>query len=252
MAKLSVVIITGNEEKLIADAVNSASFADEVLVLDCGSTDKTCDIARGLGAGVTHQDWLGFGSQKNRAVELARNDWVFVLDADERITPDLQAEVLSALQNPSSAGFLVPRLNRFFGKDIRRCGLYPDYSLRLFNRQHGKFNDLPIHESVQLNGTVSKLKNHITHLAYETIEEFITKQNRYSSLHYKRSNVLKAVFSPGWTFFRIYFLKRGVLDGWHGFVIARLYAQYTFWKYVKVKPGQIKPIEDAKTENRHD
>ncbi len=137
MNKLSVVIITENEEKYIADAINSASFADVVVVLDCGSTDKTCDIARDLGARVAHQDWLGFGLQKNKAVGLARNDWVFVLGADERITPDLQSEILATLQNPSHAGYMVARLNRYFGKDIRGCGLYPDYSLRLFNRQHG-------------------------------------------------------------------------------------------------------------------
>ena len=250
MNKLSVVIITENEEKYIADAINSAGFTDEVVVLDCGSTDKTCDIARALGARVAHQDWLGFGLQKNKAVGLARNDWVFVLHADERITPDLQSEILATLQNPSYAGFMVARLSRYFGKDIRGCGLYPDYSMRLFNRQHGKFSDHPVHESVQLNGAASKLKHYMIHLAYETIEEFITKQNRYSSEHFKHSNALKAVVSPGWAFFKLYFLKRGFLDGWHGFVIARLYAQYTFWKYVKVKPGQTRSGQDAEGKNR--
>ena len=251
MTKLSVVMITRNEESFVADAVNSASFADEVLVLDCGSTDKTCDIARGLGARVRHQDWLGFGAQKNKAVELANNDWVFVLDADERITPELQTEILATLQNPPSAGFLVPRLNRFFGKDIKSCGLYPDYNLRMFNRQKGRFNELPVHESVQLNGEVSKLKHHMVHLAYDTVDEFINKHNHYSSLHYRQNNVVKAVVSPCWTFFRLYFLKLGFLDGWHGFVIAKLYGQYTFWKYIKDKHKQTQLISEPGKIRRH-
>jgi len=130
---LSVVIISKNEEKFIEDAVQSALFADEVLVLDSGSTDDTCVMAKNLGARVEHQDWLGFGPQKNKAVALAKHDWVFVLDSDERITSDLQTEILQTLKAPTAAGYYVARLNNFFGKYIRHCGLYPDYSIRLFN-----------------------------------------------------------------------------------------------------------------------
>ena len=140
MNKLSVVIITKNEEKFITDAIKSAIFADEVLVLDSGSIDNTCTISQELGAKVLHQDWLGFGMQKNKAVELASNDWVFVLDADERITSKLQAEILNTLKNPVADGYHVARLNNFFGKDIKHCGLYPDYSTRLFNKNKGKFS----------------------------------------------------------------------------------------------------------------
>ena len=233
MQKISVVIITKNEERHIENAVQSVLFADEVLVLDSGSTDATCSLAGGLGARVEHQEWLGFGRQKNKAVELASNDWVFVLDADEQITEQLKDEIIETLKNPISDGFQIARLNNFFGKDIKTCGLYPDYTIRLFNRKKGAFNELPVHESVQIQGKVSKLKNHMTHMAYETIEEFIAKQNKYSSLNPKKRNLFKALFSPWWTFFKLYFIKRGFLDGKHGFIIAVLYSQYTFWKYIK-------------------
>ncbi len=233
MHKLSIVIITKNEEKFITDAIKSSLFADEILILDSGSTDNTCVIAKDLGAKVGTQDWLGFGAQKNKAVELAKNDWVFVLDSDERITPELQDEIIFTLKNPQFDGYRIARLNNFFGKNIKTCGLYPDYSIRLFNRQRGKFNDVTVHESVQINGTIGKLKNHMIHLAYETVDEFIIKQRRYASLSHKKRNKFKALINPFWTFFKIYFIKFGFLDGWHGFTIARLYAKYTFWKYIK-------------------
>lgn len=231
--KLSVVIITKNEENFITDAIKSASFADEVIILDSGSIDKTCEIAKELGAKVYQNEWLGFGPQKNRAVELAKNDWVFVLDSDERITEELKNEILTTLKEPVLNGYFIARLNNFFGKNIKNCGLYPDYSIRLFNKNYGKFNDVHVHESVQLKSKAGYLKNHMIHLAYDSIEEFIQKQNRYSSLNHKKKSLLKAIINPYWTFFKLYILKKGFLDGWHGFVISKLYAQYTFWKYIK-------------------
>ena len=230
---LSVVIIAKNEEKFIGDAIRSAEFADEILILDSDSTDDSCKIAKQLGARVENQDWLGFGPQKNRAVDLAVNDWVFVLDSDERISSKLQSEIIATLNNPLFDGYLVARLNNFFGKDIRTCGLYPDYSVRLFNRTKGKFDNVPVHESVQIDGKVNKLNNHMTHLAYDNVDEFIEKQRYYSELSNKKKNIVKAVASPCWTFFKLYFLKLGFLDGWHGYIIAKIYAKYTFWKYSK-------------------
>ena len=229
---LSVVIISKNEEKFIGDAISSAEFADEILILDSDSTDDTCKIAKQLGARVENQVWLGFGPQKNRAVDLAANDWVFVLDSDERISSKLQLEIIATLNNPSCDGYSVARLNNFFGKDIRTCGLYPDYSVRLFNRTKGKFDNVPVHESVQIAGKVKKLNNHMIHLAYDNVDEFIAKQKLYSELSQKK-NIFKALMSPCWTFIKLYFFKRGFMDGWHGFVIAKIYAQYTFWKYIK-------------------
>ena len=231
--KLSIVIITKNEEKFISDAVNSSIFADEVLVLDSESTDKTCNIAKEIGARVEQQAWLGFGAQKNKAVELADNDWVFVLDADERITPELRDEIIFTLKNPQFDGYRIARLNNFFGKNIRHCGLYPDYSIRLFNRQKGKFNDVPVHESVQIQGNTDKLKNHMLHLAFDTVEEFSNKQKKYAELSQKDKNLIKAFISPIWTFLKIYIIRLGFVEGWRGFIIAKVYAQYTFWKYFK-------------------
>jgi len=230
---LSVVIIVYNEEKHIAEAVRSAQFADEILVLDSGSTDRTYEIAAALGARVELQTWLGFGKQKQRAVELATHDWIFVLDADERITEALQKEIERVLDTPGYSAYFVPRLNYFWGKPIRHGGLYPDSTIRLFDRRKAHFNELPVHESVQTEEKTGTLVSHMEHLAYESIDAFIAKQNRYSTLHHKKRSRLKAVFNPSWTFFKLYVIKRGFLDGWDGFVIARLYAQYTFWKYVK-------------------
>lgn len=229
--KLSVVIITKNEERFIADAVNSAVFADEILILDSGSTDKTCNIANELGARVEYQNWLGFGAQKNKAVNLAKNDWVFVLDADERITPELQSEIICILENPWFDGYQIARLNNFFGKNIKTCGLYPDYSIRLFNKNKGRFSNATVHESVQIEGGISNLKNHMVHLAYDTVNEFRSKQKKYAELSHKKKNKFKALVSPLWTFFKLYFIRLGFLEGWRGFVIAKVYAQYTFWKY---------------------
>ena len=230
---LSVVIIAKNEENYIEEAIKSVYFAEEILVLDSYSIDKTCEISKTLGARVEQHKWLGFGKQKNLAVSLASNDWVFVLDADERITLNLKNEILSILEKPSCNGYLVPRLNWFFGKAIKTCGLFPDYSLRLFNKNYGKFTEVPVHESVKINGKISKLKNYMVHLAYKDVDEFMIKQKRYAELSIKKKNLLKALINPCWTFFKIYFIKFGFIDGWHGFIIAKVYAKYTFWKYYK-------------------
>jgi len=232
MNKLSVVIITKNEEKFIEDAIKSANFADEVLILDSGSSDNTINLAKNLNARVEYQEWLGFGKQKQKAVELAKNEWVFVLDSDERITKELKDEILNELKAPKFDAYFTARLNNFWGKNIKHLGLYPDYSIRLFNKNKARFNDRDVHESVECECKKGYLKNHMIHLAYESIEEFITKQNRYSSIGAK-NNKLKAIFSPFWTFFKLYFIKLGFLDGWDGFVIAKLYSEYTFWKYIK-------------------
>jgi len=233
MNKLSVVIITKNEEKFIKEAINSSMFADEVLILDSGSTDKTCDIAKKMGARVKYQEWLGFGNQKNKAIELADNDWVFVLDSDERITKKLRNEITSILSKPRYDGYYVARLNNFFGKNIKTCGLYPDYSIRLFNRNKGKFNDVSVHESVKINGKVSKLNHHMIHMAYDSVEEFVSKQKKYALLSQKKKNFIRAFLSPIWIFVKIYIIKFGIVDGWRGFVIAKVYSQYTYWKYRK-------------------
>jgi glycosyltransferase involved in cell wall biosynthesis len=229
---LSIVIITLNEAGKIGDAIRSARFADEVLIVDSGSVDGTVEVAAGLGARIVHQEWLGFGRQKQIAVALARNDWVFVLDSDERITPELQSEIRQVLAHPEASGYRVARLNHFFGKPLRRGGLYPDYSVRLFDRRLAKFTDAAVHERVVVNGASGTLRHPMIHLAYESVDQFIAKANRYSSLGGRR-NLLKAVVNPIWTFFRMYILRLGFMDGKEGLTIAALYSRYTFWKYIK-------------------
>jgi len=231
MLKLSIVILTFNSQKYLSRVLNSCTFADEVLIVDSGSTDDTLQIANTFkNTKIIHQKWLGFGKQKQAGVEACSNEWVFVLDSDEIITDELKKEILDT--DFTCKAYFIPRLNYFFGKPIKYCGLYPDATLRLFDRNFASFTEDEVHEKVETKEKTAIFKNHMLHYAYENIEEFINKQNRYSTLN-KKNRFLKALFSPYWTFFKIYFLRLGFLEGWHGFVIAKLYAQYTFWKYVK-------------------
>lgn len=230
---LSIVILTFNSQKYLSKVLNSCTFADEVLVIDSGSTDNTIEIAKTFNnVTIINQKWLGFGKQKQAGVDACKHNWVFVLDSDEIITTELKNEIIFTLKNPTCKAYFIPRLNYFFGKAIKHCGLYPDYTIRLFERKFAIFSEDEVHEKVKTKEKTATLKNHMLHFAYENIEEFITKQNRYSSLNSKNS-IFKALFSPYWTFLKIYFLRLGFLEGWHGFVIAKLYAQYTFWKYIK-------------------
>ncbi len=231
--RLSIVLITYNSQKYLDRVLSSCLFADEIVIVDSNSSDQTIQIAQKYKAKIYQEDWMGFGRQKQRAVDLAKNRWVFVLDSDEVISDKLQKELLNLLEKPKYSAYFVPRLNCFFGKPVKRCGLYPDYTIRLFDKKEAKFSDDEVHEKVVIEkNKTSYLKNYMIHFAYENVEEFITKQNRYSTLNSK-PNRLKALINPPWTFFRLYILKLGFLEGWRGFVIAKLYAQYTFWKYIK-------------------
>ena len=233
---LSVVILTFNSQKYLQEVLESTNFADEVIVVDSGSSDSTKQICQNFSnVKFYEQVWLGFGAQKQKGVDLAKNKWVFVLDSDEVITNELQDEIIGTLKEPKFMAYNVARLNFFFGKAIKNMGLYPDYTVRLFNKNFAKFDGRAVHEKVILNDGSQKLgvlKNHFLHYAYESIDQFITKQNRYSSMGAKR-NLFKALTSPAWTFFKLYVLKGGFKEGFTGYVIARLYAQYTFWKYIK-------------------
>ncbi len=233
--KISVVILTFNSQRYLEDVIKSALFADEVLILDSNSTDNTVNIAKRLGVRVESSKWSGFGMMKQKAVGLAKNDWVFVLDSDEEITHSLQSEIEHLSEESSISAYFVPRVNIFFGREMRHGGLYPDETIRLFDRRRAVFSDDSVHERVIVSqGEIGRLKSNMIHHAYDTIESFINKQNRYSTLGAK-PNRLKAVINPWWTFIRMYILKRGFLDGWQGYITARLYAQYTFWKYIKEK-----------------
>ena len=232
-SKLSIVILTKNSEKYLIEVLNSVKFANEVIIYDNDSSDKTLEIAKNFKNVKIFIDnnWEGFGIQKQKAVEKAKNNWVFVLDSDEIITEKLKQEILATIQNPKHDAYFVPRLNNFFGKWMKHTGLFPDYSIRLFDKTKAKFNKREVHESIEAKN-IGYLKNYFLHYAYESVEEFISKQNRYSSIGAK-PNKIKAIISPYWTFFKLYFLKLGFLDGWEGFIVSKLYAEYTFWKYIK-------------------
>ncbi|KIM09187.1 MAG: hypothetical protein KU28_00655 [Sulfurovum sp. PC08-66] len=232
MHKLSAVLISYNEEKHIAKALASLSFADEIVVVDNGSTDGTVEIAQSMGAKVIHHEWMGYGKQRQIAVSHASYDWIVTIDCDEQISPQLATSMQKELENPRYFVYRIANLNKFFGKYIRRAGMYPDYHMRFFHKGHATYNDKAVHEALVTQEVVGTLEGDILHDAYESIEQFIAKQNRYSTLN-KRHNMVKAILNPYWTFFKIYFLRLGFLEGWRGFVIAKIYAQYTFWKYIK-------------------
>jgi glycosyltransferase involved in cell wall biosynthesis len=239
---LSVIIITKNEASRIGDCLASVQFADEIIVLDGCSTDATADIARACGAQV-HQvaDWPGFGPQKNRVLALATQPWVLSIDADERVTPALQAEIKQTLAQPTYDGYQIARLSEFCGKKIRHSGWWPDYVVRLFRRELGAFDNVPVHEQVLVQGRVGKLKSWFLHFPFDDLDALITKINRYSSdaakmmaLKGRRVGVFGLIKHSVWTFIRIYLLRRGFLDGRHGFVLAVTAASGSFLRYSKL------------------
>jgi len=239
---ISVVILTYNSELYLEEVLKSVEFAEEVIIYDNGSKDQTLSIARQFPNVSIYFDpnWEGFGKQKQKGVEKARNDWVLVLDSDEVVTSQLRQELEQLFPTPPKDGYYLPRLNNFFGKWVRYGGFYPDWVLRLFNRRKCRFTFRPVHERVECpTGKIGRLKGEIHHYAYRTIGEFIAKQNRYSEIGAKFRPV-KAIFAPIWTFLKIYLIRLGFLEGWTGFLLALLYSQYTFWKYVKGKEEERK------------
>lgn len=243
MTSLSVVLITKNEAANIRDCLLSVSWADEIIVVDSGSTDDTVRICKEAGAQVyVHPDWPGFGPQKNRALGYASKDWVFSIDADERVTSELHAELVQAMNEGRAEGFYLPRLSQFCGKFIRHSGWYPDYVLRLFKRGAGKFTGSLVHESVLLTGATARLKNPLLHYSYLTADDVERKVKHYSAAAAqqmfqsgKRSNWLDAALRAAWAFVRTYILRLGVLDGIAGLSIARMNARTTYLKYRKLE-----------------
>lgn len=248
--RLSAIVITRNEEAHIGECLDSVAFADEIIVLDSGSTDQTCAIARARGARVeVSSDWPGFGPQKNRALDLASGDWVLSIDADERVPPELAQAIRTALLAPEAEAYRIARLSNFCGRWIRHSGWWPDYVVRLFRRESGRFTDAPVHERVEVQGRVGTLSGHFLHYPYASLEIFIDKINRYSTeaaraafARGRRTSVLGPFGHGSWTFIRHYVLRRGFLDGWQGLVLAGMAATGSFYRYVKLywlgrKPG---------------
>jgi glycosyltransferase involved in cell wall biosynthesis len=237
---LSVIIITKNEEANLQACLESVSFADQWIVVDSASTDNTQAIARAFGAEVTETTaWPGFGPQKNLALSLASGDWVLSLDADERVTPALAAEIRQAIENTGIDAYEIPRLTQFCGQWIRHCGWTPDPVLRLFRRGQGEFSDDLVHERVLLrSGALSRLKTQLLHYSYPTPAHYWRKLEHYSvawaeqsHARGKASSMPRAVTSGLMAFFKSYIFRLGILDGSMGFAVCAMQAQAAFGKY---------------------
>jgi len=241
-SQLSIIIVARNEAANIAECVRSARFAGEVIVLDCGSTDGTPELARAEGATVTvTPDWPGYGPQINRGIDMAQGEWIFSLDADERISPALAAEIRRATGRDDVAGFRVPRTSMYCGRFIRHGGWTPDYTARLVRRGKGRFTEHYLHAHLEIQGPVAKLQEPIVHFSYRTLEDVLEKLNRYSSANARdmstagrRGSLGRAIAHGLWAFFRTYVLRLGFLDGRWGFMLAVSNAEGTYYRYLKL------------------
>lgn len=242
MTRVSVIVITRNEERNIRDCLSSARWADEIIVVDSGSSDGTVAAAREFSDKVFERPWEGFGASKNFALSQTRNDWVFWLDADERVTPELAEEIeLSLSGQTDMVGFSVPRKAFFLGTWIRHCGWYPGRVVRLFRRDKAVFSNDRVHERLIVDGPVAELKSDLLHYTDPSLEHYFTKFNRYTSLAAedlagkgRRTGIGRMLLNPVWTFFRMYFLRLGFLDGIPGLILCMLSAGYVFTKYAKL------------------
>lgn len=241
--KIAALIITKNEEHNIGGCLESVKWADERIVIDACSTDRTVEIAKGMGAKVFTRPWPGYGAQRNFSLEQATTSWVFVIDADERVTPELRQEIGEIFrQGPPTevAAYEVPRRNYFYGKWIQFGGIYPDYTPRLFRRELGRYGEIPLHEPLYLNGTSVRLRSPMDHFSMPTIQWHVQKMMRYTSLGAddklkQRSSISKLDIGGNHlvTAFKTYVLKQGWRDGIHGIIVAGFAGLHTFVKYAK-------------------
>ncbi|MBC7499520.1 MAG: glycosyltransferase family 2 protein [Herminiimonas sp.] len=241
--KLSVIIITRNEGANIQACLDSVRFANQWIIVDSGSTDDTVAIARAAGATVIEtQDWPGFGPQKNRALDAAGGEWVLSLDADERISDALAAEIQAIIAASKESSYAIPRLSSFCGQFIRHSGWYPDHIVRLFRRHSARFSTDLVHERVIVNqGLTGTLREHIVHYSYRNDDDYLRKLVQYSSLGAeqafaagKRSSYPNAILHAVAAFLRSYVFKRGFLDGRAGLMVAICSLETTYHKYFKL------------------
>ncbi|HCA26121.1 MAG TPA: glycosyltransferase family 2 protein [Betaproteobacteria bacterium] len=239
--KFSVVIITLNAAAQLAGCLQSVAFADEILVMDAGSCDGTPEIAARWGARVISQDWLGFGRQKQAAVAAAANDWVLCLDADERVSESLASNLRSTLAAPPLPAYRMARCNRFMGRWLRHGEGYPDWSLRLFNRRHARWSDDDVHEKVVCATPAGKLMGDLLHESAETLDDYLAKQNRYTTLQAetlfqrgRRATAAHLVLAPLFRFVKFYLWRGGFRDGVPGLVHIAIGCFNSFYKYAKL------------------
>lgn len=238
---LTVAIIAMNAESQIGACLESVGFADEIVVVDSGSTDATAEIARRHGARVEHKDWMGFGRQKQHAVSIASNDWVLCLDVDERVTDRLARSIRSALADGKYHAWRMARRNRFLGRWLGHGEGYPDWSVRLFHRAHAGWSNDEVHEAVLTTTDVGRLDGDLLHESAEDVATYVSKQNRYTTLHAQalfrqgvRASYWRLVTSPLARFVKFYVLRLGFLDGGPGFAHIVIGCNNSFHKYLKL------------------
>jgi glycosyltransferase involved in cell wall biosynthesis len=249
-APLSAVLITRNAANVLDPCLESLAFADEIVIVDSASTDRTQDIARERGARVVQKEWLGFGRQKQFAVEQARNDWVLCVDADERVSPELAASIQAALAAPVSPVYRMPRRNRFLGRWLAHGEGYPDWSPRLFNRQNAGWSNDLVHEKVLFAVTPGTLAGDLMHDSSDDLSAYLDRQNRYTTLAARQAyeqgrgaGAVQLLLSPVVRFIKFYVLRLGFLDGLPGLLHISIGCMNSYLKYAKL-------IELRKAEGR--
>jgi len=247
--KISATIITYNEERNIARAIESLRCCDEIVVVDSGSSDRTCELATKLGARIIEGPWRGYAGQKNLASERASHDWILSVDADEALSEALEAEIWQIKKHgPAFDAYTMPRLAQYLGRWIFHSGWYPDRKVRLFDRRMARWQGEFVHESVKVDGSVGHLEANLLHFTCSSLSEHLKTMDRYTTLaaeqiiaEKQKVTWWRLLFDPPWTFIRTYLLKAGFLDGMEGLAIANMAALYNFLKYAKVRfmnPGR--------------
>jgi glycosyltransferase involved in cell wall biosynthesis len=238
---ISVVVITKNEEANIERCLASVAWADEIVVVDSGSVDRTAEIARRFTQRVYDEPWRGFGAQKNLALSYATGDWVLSLDADEWVSESLRDELKAAAQSDGLEAWRVPRRSSFCGKFLKHSGWWPDYVTRFFRRGKARFSDHRVHERIIVDGRTGTLKSPLMHESYRTLDQVIEKMNRYSTLaaqdlhsRGRSASVFTALGRGLWAFIRTYALRAGFLDGREGLMVAVATAESTYYRYLKL------------------
>ncbi len=249
MNKLSVVVITKNEEKNVRECLSSVLWADEIIVVDAGSTDNTLEIAKEFTQKVYSRPWDGYGAAKNFGLAKCTGEWILSIDADERVTQELREEILGKLStvNQKTAAFSVPRRANFLGKWIYHCGWYPGRITRVFRRSAGRFTEEKVHERLEIQGEIVPLHSDLLHYTDPDLKSYFEKSNKYTSLaaeelldHKKKFSLVKLIVNPFWIFFRMYILRLGFLDGIAGFILCVLFGELCFYKICKVMGTLIK------------
>jgi glycosyltransferase involved in cell wall biosynthesis len=240
MPLLSAIVITRNEAANIGECLDSLAFCDQRIVVDCGSTDRTAEVAREKGALVEFHEWRGFGAQKNHALSLATGTWVLSIDADERVTSELAAAIREAVAVGDADAWEFPRLSSFCDRQMRHSGWYPDYVLRLFRRGKARFDDVIVHERVICAGIVKRLRPPLIHHPVARLEDALSRMDRYSTASAEQivARGRKVSFMTGighglYSFLRTYILRAGFLDGAEGFLLAVANAEGSYYRYMK-------------------